>query len=348
MSVLQRRSVPRAGSDDIDGAIARGVAFLAGEQRPDGGVPGFYRDPGSDPFPCTDIFPATMLAHALESVPEAAGVRAKAAGFLAAEMGAGGLWNFYPREASQRRWFPDDIDDTVCATAALRAAGLAVPPNERLIFANRNGQGLFYTWFADAQRRPRPAISRFVGDCMLRVRQLLGRPVIFSADWVFRNTVASPYDIDAAVNANVLFHFGLREETQPVISYLLSVLRSGTEVGCDKWYRNPFLVLYFIARALAPHSPEGLALVRERLAARTAGTPLERAAALCAAAHCGLGLDTDLVRALLEAQASTGSWPAEPIYWGGDRAWGADAVTTALAIEALALCRHPHLADRAT
>ena len=323
----------------IDAAIARGAAFLAQEQRPDGGIPGYYRDPGADPFPCTDIFPATILAHALAFVPEAAEVREKAVDFLVAEVTHEGLWNFLPRSAPQRSWFPDDVDDTVCATSALRAAGRPVPQNELLLMANRNREGLFHTWFAANQRRAGWRILSPLRKCSRRARQLLRRPSPWNVDRFFDDTGASPHDVDGVVNANALFHLGRRNETEPIISYLESILRAGDEAHCDKWYRNRFTVLYFFARALVPLSEKAADLLRARLAAAAPETPMEHASALCAQDQCGLDPDPELVRALLATQSESGSWPAEPIYWGDDRYWAADAVTTALALEALARCR---------
>ena len=324
---------------DIDAAIARGAAFLAREQQPDGGIPGFFRDPGADPWPCTDIFPATMVAHALAVVPEAAAVRTGAVDFLAAEMTEEGLWSFFPRAARQRGWFPDDVDDTVSASAALRAAGRPVPRNEPLLLANRDERGLFYTWFAADQRRAGWRILSPLRKASRRARHLLRRPVPWNVDRFFEDTGASPDDVDAVVNANALFHLGRCPETEPIVPYLVAILRAGQEAECDKWYRNRFLVLYFLARALAPHSKDAAGLLRARLAAAPPETPLEHASALCAQDLCGLDPDPALVRRLLEAQSQSGRWPAEPIYWGDDRHWGSDAVTTALALEALARCR---------
>jgi len=59
---------------------------------------------------------------------------------------------------------------------------------------------------------------------------------------------ASRHDVDAVIEANVLFYLGERPETQPIIEYLFRVLRGGEEDSCDRWYFEPLHVYYAVSR----------------------------------------------------------------------------------------------------
>jgi hypothetical protein len=256
-------------------------------------------------------------------------------------MDAHGLWRHWTRDHPQYRSLPPDLDDTSCASAALAGAGQSMPDNRALLLANRARDGRFLTWVV-----PRP---RWTGGRHMRLvlRQLRHLPTLVM---FFRLTSAKPGDIDAGVNANTLHFLGRFPGEEKVVAWLLSVLREGKERQCDKWYENPFVVRYFLSRALKGRAPEARDLVLARIAAEPARSDLEHALAACALLDWEEAPQTQL-EALLAAQAPDGSWRRAALYHGGRARlrsggfaephpdtprWGSEAITTAFAVEALA------------
>jgi len=302
-------------------AVRRGIGFLERSQLPSGELRVF-----ASGRPDPSVFPTALIAHSLSFAPEAAAVRDRALDFLAAEMSPRGLWKHWPREHPQHSTLPHDLDDTSCASAALTHAGRTIPDNRALLFANRNRRGLFRTWvFTRAQWR-HPLVT-----------------------WTFfRDTSAKPFDVDAAVNANVLFYLGATPRTQPVVDHLLTVLRENRETSCDKWYDNPFVIWYFFSRALHRAAPEAGAIIEKKLRDAAPASALEHALAACSLLYWNRTPATD---ALLALQLESGAWPRAPLYHGGRARrrdgsfaaphpdtpyWGSEELTTAFCIEALA------------
>lgn len=288
----------------VERAVVRGIAFLERAQLPSGEIP-VEAWGKSDP----SIFPTALAAHCLSFAPGAAQVRARSLDFLAAEMDSRGLWKHWPRTHPHYRGLPPDLDDTACASAALVRAGRTIPDNRGLLLANRNRRGLFRTWYLGAPELRHPL-------------------ALFS---FYRWTSARPFDVDAVVNANVLFYLG---DLSVVAEHLRAILREKRETQCDKWYENAFAVHYFFARAgVRPDGPPG-----------EPSNVLEHALAAC------VDLDRDITP-LLDAQLDSGGWPAAGLYHGGRRRrrdgtfdpphpdtpwWGSEELTTVFCIEALA------------
>jgi hypothetical protein len=298
-------------------AIGRAIAFLERRQLPSGELPVLAsgtRDPS--------IFPTAVMAHSLSFAPGAQTIRDRALDFLHSEMDPRGLWKHWPREHSRSRELPPDLDDTSCASAVLARAGRPFPDNRKLLLANRNGDGLFYTW-------------------KLTHRELRHPLVLWS---LFRCGTAKPFDVDAVVNANVVFYLGAIPE---VIEHLLRVLRENRETSCDKWYDNPFVVWYFFSRALHAHAPEAGEIIEKKIAAATPRNALESALAACS---LWCWNRSPAVGPILAAQLNSGAWPAAPLYHDGRARrrdgtfaqphpdtlyWGSEELTTAFCIEAL-------------
>jgi hypothetical protein len=328
---------------DVQPAIGRAVAFLKQAQLASGEIPALIStDPemleGCTLDPC--IFPTALAAHALGFAPEAAAIQGRALDFLEAQIGPNGLWKHWPQSHPQAASLPADADDTSCATAVLAAAGRPVPDNRPLLLANRDRSGRFFTWFVPRLSLP---LLRATSPMLFRLPSL----VLF-----FRLTSAKPGDVDAAVNANSLYRLGAFEGRDEVEAWLLDTLGDGAEAQCDKWYENPFVVRYFFARAIG-----GLAEARTLLVARTRAdspaTMLDHALAAATLAACSAD-PRPHVEALLAGQAEDGSWPRAAIYHGGRKRlrsggfepphpdtprWGSEAMTTSIAVEALARAR---------
>jgi hypothetical protein len=336
--------------EDVEAAIGRALAFLEAAQLPSGEIPVYATtDPTLAQRAELDpsIFPTALGAQCLSFCTEAAPIAARAHRFLLAEMDRHGLWRHWTRAHPHYRSLPPDLDDTSCASAALTGAGKTIPNNRHLLLANRARDGRFLTWVV-----PRP---RWTGARHMRLvlRQLRRLPTLVM---FFRLTSAKAGDIDACVNANALHYLGRFEGEEAVVAWLVSVLRQGTERQCDKWYDNPFVVRYFLSRALAGVpgvAPEARSLIVGRSLAEPAGSDMERALAACAL----LDWEEDasaLVAKMLAAQRPDGSWRRAALYHGGRTGlrgggfaephpdtprWGSEAVTTAFAVEALARWR---------
>lgn len=330
---------------EADEAVRRGVAFLAAAQRPDGEFPVYAT---TDPTLATgaaldpSIFPTALVTRSLSFSPDAAEPRRRGLAFLRREMDRHGLWRHWTRAHPYHRQLPPDLDDTSCASLALSEAGEDFPANRALLLANRNGEGLFYTWIA-----PRLA---WTGRRHMAVTlpQLAHAPTL----WLFfRRTSAAPRDVDAVVNANALLYLGRFPGDEAVIAFLERMVEQDRESDCDKWYDNPFVLWYFLSRALAGRSTRGTGLILDKLRSAEPSGALETALAACATLSCGGSPKEETIAALLALQAAEGSWPRGALYHGGRarRAgggfaephpdtprWGSEALTTGFCVEALA------------
>jgi hypothetical protein len=321
------------------------LAFLGEAQRPNGEFPTFKardarlaRERRFDSTP----FATTYVLHAL-SYMERARVRElteAALDFLEAEMEPHGVWRYWTSEHPQHGSIPPDLDDTCCASAALRRFGRSLPENDELILANRNRRGLFHTWLVPHLPR---ASSRAYWTVTLRQAPLSRQRLNF-----WRLTEARPWDVDCVVNANVLHYLGDRAETRPVVDHLFRALEDGRAGCCDKWHQNACAFYYSVSRAYAG-GIQALESMREPLTARAeaALTSIEElstaevALVTCALhnlGHSGATLDAGVAH-LMATQDPDGSWPGFALYWGGPKhhyGWGSEALTTGLCVEALA------------
>jgi hypothetical protein len=331
-------------SSGAERAIEAGVRFVAASQLGSGEIPVMT---SADPTMATgceadpSIFPTGLAVLALAAVPGTAGIRSRAADYLRSEMTPEGLWRHWPSSHPDQAGLPPDLDDTAIVTAALRQEGRPVPDNLPILLANRDRHGRYYTWVA-----PRLRWSGWA-HVQLSWSQLRHPATTF---FFFNRYSADPTDVDAVVNANVIRLVGPQGDLDPVVGWLLEVLRSGTERRCDKWYENPFVIWYSLARALRGHAPDAEPLILDRLATARPSSALELALAVSTAVAVGGAPAASSIDALLAAQGPDGSWPRFAAYHGGRRRlrdgsfappapgtphWGSEALTTAFCLEAL-------------
>ena len=333
-------------NDRVEQAVSGGLHFLFEQQLPDGEFPAYVSPDERMAQDCeldSTPFVTAMVVYSLGFVPgeKAQALKHKALRFLRAEMEGPGLWRYWTSKNPKHRLIPIDLDDTCCASFALAQNGEPFPSNVDILLANRNQQGLFYTW-------------------LLPRRRLLLRP---AAWWAMRWEIllfplrrqfwqlaeATPGDVDCVVNANTLLYLGENEMTRPVVEELRRCIVDQQEADCDKWYLKALSFYYMLSRAyfngVVGVGPTRSAIV-ERLA-RVAhddggfGNALDTALAVCSL----LNLDgpAPLIEAaiarLMAQQGDNGAWPSHPLYWGGPKkvyGWGSEALTTALCVEALA------------
>jgi hypothetical protein len=151
------------GSNDLDVGIERGLEFLRRSQLPSGEFKVFMSPDLNlerDCFLDSSLFPSALIAYALGFAdPSAVGdILDKALGFLLAEMEGSGLWRYWTKRHQTHSTSPPDLDDTACASFVLRRHNVPFPPNLKLILANRNRKGLFYTWPTARRSLPPPRV----------------------------------------------------------------------------------------------------------------------------------------------------------------------------------------------
>ena len=336
-------------NDIITCSLEKALTYLHQRQFPDGQFAIYCA--GDEPmqgWTYTDsaLFPTALIAHCLlhtQEHPLADKILTRTTTFFRHQMNYGGLWNHFTSIHALRNLCPVDIDDTACISAILHARGIdcPVPTNVPLLLANRNRQGLFYTWFV---MRLRWIPSRTFWR--VTFRELL-RPLESFIFW--RTVEASRGDVDGVVNANVLYYLGDRPETQPVIAFLLRIIAQQEEGKCDLWYLDPMFVYYsftrcyragikqleplrqpIIERILAQAKPDG----------RLGTTLADTAWAVCSLLNLGSHTPelTAAVQYIIQVQAPTGEWPRWLLYYGGPKkllGFGSEELTTSFCLEAL-------------
>jgi hypothetical protein len=156
-------------------------------------------------------------------------------------------------------------------------------------------------------------------------------------------------DVDAAVDANVLYYLGETDNTQSVINYLLQIISDEKEYDCDKWYRNVFTIYYFISRnfykGITKLEPVRNPIISRIIAKLKPGgcigdSVLDSALAVCTLLNFkykGPELE-NAINFLLHEQNETGDWERRCYYYDGPKkitGWGSEELTTSICLEAL-------------
>lgn len=308
----------------VETALSRGLAFLEAHQRSHGEIAAYrFRDrhlaglPGfeSSPYATTYVLyslglvASSSLGCGRERLAERIGaLSSRALGFLAEEMEPPGLWRYYT--SRNAKTLAPDLDDTACASFALRDAHDAVRLglNLRLFLANRDPQGRFRTFLSDGRN-----------------------------------------NVDAVVNANVVFYLGEREETRAACRWLVDVASDSAAEDASLYGLDELSFAYVVSRALF-QGAGALAGSREPLVSRVLARRLEDGSfgepfdsALAATSLLNLGhadpeiLAPVLHHLLVRQVAGDGAWPRAAFYvdfFGGF--YGSEELTTALCLEAAA------------
>lgn len=337
-------------TSDMLAAAGKGVQFLKTTQLPSGQFPmevamrtnssdnpwSLDRTPELSPF-CT-AYIAESLARCDEKSDGELITRALT--FLENEKGRGDLWRYWCKNAPLHSQIPPDVDDTACISHALKHLAGAAPNNRDLLLANKNADGLFYTWMI-----PRMApVTSLRWWSLVLTDQTYGRAVTF---W---RSGASRGDIDSVVNANAVLYLGAIPETERATRWLRAIAEAGGEERTDRWYRSR-PAFYFATSRCYSNGQGGFAelanfMRRSFLDITQAdgsigGDVLQTALALGAIRNFGVPLDGHVasLRFILEKQRLDGGWDWCPIYYDGRphpvMAWGSRSVTTGFCIEAL-------------
>jgi hypothetical protein len=317
---MQQRNIPTPAA--VRSAIDRGVNFLRQRQLAWGEFASRRcTDPGlkSAGRPDSSPFTTTFVLHALDFLPHPCieAMRQRAVTFLREERQEPGLWRYW--SSRQGTSIDPDLDDTCCASFALRSQSLATglpDSNHDCILNNRHPSGLFKTWLRGGE---------------------------------------ADNDVDGAVNANVLLYLGERTETRAALEIVAKAINEDRE-ALASWYYPDALALYYMVSRAYYHGVTGFGICRDailrKVRARQSNgdeAALPVALALCTLANFGAAAGTDTERAvemLVACQAADGAWARCAFYAGPEppmphSVWfGSEELTTAFTLEALARVIH--------
>lgn len=337
----------------VSEAFCRGVDFLAEKQLPSGEFTTFLgldRDLAGRIHDSSPFVTAHVL-HALHSVnqPEIREIARKALSYLKSEKEMGGVWRYYSRRQWKHCRIPPDLDDTACASHALRLYGETAPRNEWIFRSCRNEDGLYRTWIEPREKRSplsRLWWVRSLGEWVAK-RETPPKPESMRDLERFQlETDAVPLtDCDPVVNANVLLYLGDQSDTLPIAAYLENVIKNGPPDGYSLYYHSPISLFYAVSRAYASGatSLQGLGtMILEKTEAiqqmdGSWGGPLYTAMGVSVLLSFS-GDQTKIekgIAQLLICQSKDGSWRAEAFYSGPTEFWGSEELTVATVIEAL-------------
>lgn len=335
----------------LDKSITRGLNYLEEHQYPNGEFCCYIA--ADEPMQgwcitestvfATMVVPSCLLS--LTERPEVDAMITKATNYLMDQMHQGGVW---PVFSERHPWYsivPYDADSLAYASALLEERGICSlkQTNVPLLLANRNQQGLFYTWFV---LRPGWHTNRTYWRLSM---QELGRPVTSFLFW--RANECTRADIDLGINTNIVYYLGDVKETQPVITTLIQMIATSNEDNCDKWYLNPYSIYYLLSRVYKRGVTKLEPVVKpiqERILAdvlpngQIGKSILDTAFAVITLVNFKIDTPTidNAIAFLLSVQEETGAWPRWLFYYGGPKrlqGWGSEEITTAFCLEALAV-----------
>ncbi len=308
-----------------DTAIERGLAFLSKEQQADGS---FISHSSARMMPFRSVrtwrtvFVPALMLQALGGTqePQAADIRHGLADFLLGQKDDNWSFNYWSRRAPEYRSqpYPNDLDDTFCALSGLYMHDPSIIDEEalakavKLLLATETDVGGPYrTWLAAPDSAP---------------------------VWL---------DVDVAVNSNVAYFLKHVSHGLPKLDkFIGKAIVSGN--FSSPYYPSDYAFIYYFARAYGgSHRP--VLLKRVRALAKRAATDLDKALCLSSLIRLGDRRGTrTLAMGILQGQRRDGSWAAatfyaDPVKDGKPYYDGAQALTTAFAIEALDLYRRSQL-----
>jgi len=299
-----------------------GLALIRAEQLSDGGFSHGSKfaeaETGGSPGAAVSYrttFSAANVLACLRGAPDASDIRDRAAGFLLGQKS--GVWslNYWPRgsEEAVAMPYPDDLDDTFVALAALYGydasliGGAALAGVAKVLTTTETAPGGPYrTWLAGA-----------------------GAP----EKWC---------DVDVAVNSNVGYFLSLIGVALPRLSKLVDERVAAGVVG-SPYYPGIVPVVYFISRFYRGLAKGALAemLVRARGRDGLWRNPLETAMAISALINFDFAWEVPagLVRSFVDSLGREG-WLSHPFCVdparGGRTCYaGSPALTAAFSIEAI-------------
>lgn len=350
LQTIETESFMRSPSTELEISISKAIDFLEQNQMDDGEFPTVlskemlkltYQNFGIDEEPTENLvfdsspFVTSLILYSLSFLSHENKVKNltnKGLSFLLGQIEKGGLWRYWSSKNKLHMTIPPDLDDISCISYVLKMNNVPFPDNTKIIFENRNDQGLFYTWVLN--NSPRRLIL-----------SLLTKGKSFAhVDKIWNLTTKD--DICCAVNANVAFYLGEIPQTQKLITYLMGIVINDTEDENISFYNHKLSFYYMLSRAYF-NGVTSLRFVKVSLVNKVLnlqksdgsfGDELLTALAISTLLNFNYqspNLDT-AVDYLLKTQQVDGSWQFIPFYGGHYKAiFGSAALTTAFCVEAL-------------
>lgn len=332
----------------IDQSILQGIRYLHQHQFPNGEFCVYigHEENLKDTIPYSNVFPTSLICYSILSLahlPDAKKILDLSAAFLQFQSMRAGVWNNFTSWAPLFKVCPADVDNTACASKVLQALKKKYPDNNEIMRCNRNRSGLFYTWYTF---RPNRIWNK---NYWLLILREFKHPIKSFLFW--NKFECNRNDVDAAVNANVLFYLGLDKSTRPIIDYMLNIIGQNKEADCDLWYRNPFTIYYFFSRNYKSGVTE-LEPARQPIIDRIMSTVKGNGSIGSSILDTAFGIITlinldyrssvldQATDYLIKNQTEHGNWIRWAVYYGGPKklsCFGSEEMTTGFCLEALSL-----------
>jgi len=134
-----------------DGAISKGMGYLAGVQTGYGEFPTYISSSSGkeklDSTPFVTCFVLTALLDVED--PRSGDIFDKGTSFLLSEQYPGGLWRYFGKRNNKK--IVPDIDDMSTISFLLTRKGVRYDDNSAVIEGNRDSDGIYYTWVGTSE-----------------------------------------------------------------------------------------------------------------------------------------------------------------------------------------------------
>jgi hypothetical protein len=296
----------------IQEAINSGVGFLKNEQDKN-----IF-------FGFETIFPLVLILDCLNEVDsnKAKKISRRIKEILIKEKSKNWSFNYWLKDSSKRKSepYPDDLDDTFCALAALirfkktiiKGKDLAKIIN-LLLICEKNEGGPYRTWIVPKEK---------------------------SKNWS---------DTDLAVNSNTAYFLKLQKVKLKNLNNFIEDAIENNKIY-SPYYKGELPVLYFISRFYKGRYKKTLKQkLTKYLSAESSSLTL--ALAISSLIKLGYHIKTDWVKTLISKQSKSGSWPDEDFYYykekGQSRKFiGSKSISTAFVLETISLICKSESKDR--
>jgi hypothetical protein len=279
-------------------AISAGLTYLNQQQATDGSFEG-----QAQPTP----FMAALILSSLTAVPGSQQLREHACSYLLLQRSETWTWNYWQRDhpRSLTQPYPDDLDDTVVALAALSLH------NRALIDG---------------------AVLAHLTQTLINTESEPGGP--------YRTWLTTWGDIDLAVNANVGYLLFIHGVHLPKLEAYITQSINDNHIA-SSYYLDHLPIIYSLSRWYRGTGVDRLnQIIMQEL--KHANNALSLALAITSAINLGLPCKLVLpaVQKLIEQQQN-GRWPSAVYYIGApdnniEQQIGSTSLTTAIVLEALA------------
>ena len=301
----------------INKSINKGIDFLAKEQDRDGSFLIFFT---ANPKKFQQarkyrtVFSTALILQCLNTLKEDTKIKAikrKAADFLLSQKSEHWTFNYWARQAKEFKTmpYPDDLDDTSCALAAL------FKHNSKII----NGS----------------VMGKFV-MVLTALEEKEGGPY---RTWLVKPDAEKVWkDVDLAVNSNLAYFLSLQDISLDNLNFLIEMAIDNKKYS-SPYYSSEYPVIYFISRFYRGDKTQKIIdfLFSEQDKNGKWDNPLNTALVVSALLNLGIAPEklSKNISYLFKNQ-NKGFWRPYPFYIDVKKYYaGSSALTTAFCLEAL-------------